>query len=125
MLLVDDDPGVRKIFTRLVRSLGVRVLYAEDGAAAAIHLARTEAPDLIVLDLGLPRPDGYEVVSILSRELSQRTPLLVYTGRELTAEDRKALKLGETRYLTKTRASEELLVQTVRELLGQAKERVG
>jgi PAS domain S-box-containing protein len=118
VLIVDDDPSIRAVLTRLIETMGVRVLHAADGAIA-VNLARTEAPDLIVLDLGMPRPDGFEVVSILQDDVARTTPLLVYTARELSPADRAALRLGDTRYLTKSRASEATLLATVRELLGR------
>ena len=57
------------------------------------------------------------MVDILRRDGARQTPLLVYTGRDLTREDAKRLSLGRTRHLTKSRASEETFVEAVRGLL--------
>jgi CheY-like chemotaxis protein len=74
-------------------------------------------PDLIVLDVGLPRLDGFEVVDILRQGEGHATPLIVFTGRELSRADQRQLTLGITRHLTKARSSEDELVASVRELL--------
>jgi two-component system OmpR family response regulator len=116
VLLVDDDASLRTVLAARLRALGAECVEAADGAAA-ILLAREQPPDLVVLDVSMPRPDGFEVVDILRREAAQATPLLVYTGMELEPEARARLTLGETRLLTKARASEEDFVIAVRALL--------
>jgi CheY-like chemotaxis protein len=78
---------------------------------------RETTPDLIVLDVGLPRLDGFEVVDILRQGKGRATPLIVFTGRELSLTDQRQLTLGMTRHLTKARSSEDELVSSVRELL--------
>jgi PAS domain S-box-containing protein len=118
ILIVDDDPAVRTAVAHVLESLGVEILNAADGASA-IQLVRSGAPDLIVLDVGVPRPDGFEVVSILQEDAARDTPLVVYTGRELSAADRHRLKLGETRFLRKSRDDGPPLLAIVRELLSR------
>jgi two-component system OmpR family response regulator len=110
------DASLRTVLAARLRALGAECVEAADGAAA-ILLAREQPPDLVVLDVSMPRPDGFEVVDILRREAAQATPLLVYTGMELEPEARARLTLGETRLLTKARASEEDFVIAVRALL--------
>jgi PAS domain S-box-containing protein len=116
VLLIEDDDALRAIVAARLRALGVDVSEARDGAEG-IERARAEAPDLIVLDLGLPREDGFAVVAQLRRERARSTPLVVYSARDLGMADRQALSLGLTRWLTKARTSEEDLVGAVRELL--------
>ena len=116
VVVVDDDASFRSVLALRLRSMGIDCVEAADGAEAISEI-RNHKPDLIILDVGLPRPDGFEVVDILRRDGARQTPLLVYTGRDLTREDAKRLSLGRTRHLTKSRASEETFVEAVRGLL--------
>jgi PAS domain S-box-containing protein len=116
VLLVDDDDGTRTVIAALLQSMQIECVEAADGADA-LRIAREMPPDLIVLDIGMPRMDGFEVVEALRRERSRGTPLVVYTGRDLAPGERQALTLGVTRHLTKARATEAEFVDTVRELL--------
>ncbi|MBZ4419227.1 ATP-binding protein [Myxococcus sp. RHSTA-1-4] len=116
VLVVDDDAATRRVLCARLERLGVQVFEAADGESA-VALARETTPDLIVLDVGLPRLDGFEVVDILRQGKGRATPLIVFTGRELSSTDQRQLTLGITRHLTKARSSEEELVSSVRELL--------
>ncbi|MFP2959037.1 response regulator [Myxococcus sp. 1LA] len=116
VLVVDDDAGTRRTLCAQMERLGVQVFEAADGESA-VELARETTPDLIVLDVGLPRLDGFEVVDILRQGKGRATPLIVFTGRDLTRMDERQLTLGITRHFTKSRASEEELVSSVRDLL--------
>ncbi|RKG57027.1 response regulator [Corallococcus sp. AB011P] len=116
VLVVDDDATTRRVLCAQFERLGALCIEAADGESA-VALARDTPPDLIVLDVGLPRLDGFEVVDILRQGKGRATPLIVFTGRELSRTDQRQLTLGITRHLTKARASEEELVASVRELL--------
>jgi len=94
-----------------------RLPYWADIWPSAVALARTTPPDLIVLDVGMPRLDGFEVVDILRQGKGRGTPLIVFTGQELSSMDQTQLTLGITRHLTKARASEDELLSSVKELL--------
>jgi len=117
VLVVDDDPSVRMVVASQLRSCGIVCTEAASGAEA-LRLARADPPGLIVLDVGMPGMDGYQVVAALQRRHLGEVPLVVYSGRELGARDRAALTLGPTRHLLKARSSERELVGAVRELLG-------
>jgi PAS domain S-box-containing protein len=116
VLVVDDDATTRRVLCAQFERLGAQCIEAADGESA-VALARDTPPDLIVLDVGLPRLDGFEVVDILRQGKGRATPLIVFTGRELSRTDQRQLTLGTTRHLTKARSSEEELVSSVRELL--------
>ncbi len=116
VLVVEDDAATRTLLCEQLTRLGVQCVQAEDGRSA-VEAARTQPPDLIILDVGLPHMDGFEVVDVLRQGKGRATPLLVYSGRELDAEERRQLTLGITRHLTKTRVSDEELLGSVRSLL--------
>jgi DNA-binding response OmpR family regulator len=85
----------------------------------ALAQSRTHAPGLLILDLGLPDGSGFEVVAAFREdEALQGTPLLVYTGRDLSGEERRRLRLGRTRFLVKSRASDKELAAAAADLLG-------
>jgi PAS domain S-box-containing protein len=116
VLIVDDDVATRQVLRAQLERMGAACFEAEDGESA-VALARTTPPDLIVLDVGLPRLDGFEVVDILRQGKGRGTPLIVFTGQELSSVDQTQLTLGLTRHLTKARASEDELLSSVKELL--------
>jgi CheY-like chemotaxis protein len=116
-LIVDDDTDSRAVLRERLRALGVETIEAVDGLDA-LRATRAEEPDLIVLDVDMPNLDGFELVATLRQEKARTTPLIVYTGRDLTQDERRALTLGITRHLTKARATEAEFVRVVRELLG-------
>ncbi|HLL52963.1 MAG TPA: response regulator [Myxococcaceae bacterium] len=125
VLVVEDDASFRTIVSAQLRGMGVQVLEASDGEAA-VRLAREERPDLIILDVSIPQMDGFAVVEALRLDKARTTPLIVYSGRDLSEQDRHELSLGMTRYLTKARTNESDFILSVRELLngimaGQAK----
>ncbi|OJH40755.1 ATP-binding protein [Cystobacter ferrugineus] len=116
VLLVDDDVSTRQVLRAQLERLGAVCYEAQDGEDA-VALARATPPDLIVLDVGLPRMDGFEVVDILRQGKGRGTPLIVFTGRDLSSVDEHQLTLGHTRHHIKARTTEEALMTSVRELL--------
>jgi CheY-like chemotaxis protein len=84
-------------------------------------MIRKTQPKVIVLDVGLPDIDGFDVVSVLRRdEHVRRLPLLVYSGRDLGSDERAKLKLGPTRFLTKATSDDHEFRRNVLELIGSA-----
>ena len=116
VLIVEDDRATRDILRQQISSLGVQILEAADGDEA-IEQVRKENPDLIILDLGLPGTNGFDVVTVLRHENARNTPLLVYTAQDLSKAEISALTLGLSAHLTKSRTSEEKFLGTVRDLL--------
>jgi PAS domain S-box-containing protein len=115
-LVIEDDASARAVVVRQLTALGFECLQAANGVDG-IRLARASAPDLIVLDARLPGLDGYGVVETLRTEASRDTPLLMYTALDLSPTERRALTLGPTRFVTKSRSSEGDFVAAARELL--------
>lgn len=116
VLIVEDDDLVGQLLQNQIESLGVSCQRARDGLEGVL-LAKQNPPDLLVLDLGLPVMDGFDVVSVLKRGASSNVPLILYTGHELSSEERKELCLGMTRCLAKSVTSKEEFLYTVERML--------
>jgi DNA-binding response OmpR family regulator len=113
VLVVDDEPTLVATLRYNLEREGYRVLTAGDGDAALVT-ARTERPDLVVLDLMLPVMDGLEVCRALRSEM--RVPILMLTARSEEVDKVVGLELGADDYVTKPFGMRELLAR-VRALL--------
>jgi CheY-like chemotaxis protein len=123
VLLVDDDGPLLDVMARQLSREGVAVRTAATGSEA-VSLARERPPALLVLDVGLPDLDGYDVVEALRGEARLASiPVLVYTGRDLSGEQRRRLRLGPTRYITKSRVTDDAFRDLVLELLRAPEDR--
>jgi len=91
VLVVEDDPASREMLARLLQKEGLSVAEAENGSAALEQLAR-QIPSLILLDLMMPVMDGFEFLSVISREPQLATiPVVVVTAKDLTPEERERI----------------------------------
>lgn len=108
ILLVDDEIAIQRSLGPLLRTHGYEVEMASAGSAA-LKLAAEYAPDLIVLDLGLPDLDGTEVCRRI-RE-SSKVPIIVLSARGGEADKVRALDLGADDFVTKPFGPEELLAR--------------
>ena len=108
VMIVEDDPQVRRLLRATLTGHGYRVLETET-ATQALTQAATRNPDLVLLDLGLPDSDGLEV----TRRLREWTtvPIIVLSARERQEEKVAALDLGADDYLTKPFGVPELLAR--------------
>jgi two-component system, OmpR family, KDP operon response regulator KdpE len=109
LLIVDDAPAIRRFLRTSLSAQGYRVTEVEDGRTALEALMRSPV-DLLVLDLGLPDLDGFEVIRRL-RETGSAVPIIVLSSRSDEAGKVKALDLGADDYLTKPFGVEELLAR--------------
>jgi two-component system, OmpR family, response regulator len=99
ILIVEDDPVLADGLTRSLRQADYAVDYASDGAEAD-HVLVTQAYDLVILDLGLPKLDGFEVLRRLRRR-GVKVPVLILTARDALQDRVKGLDLGADDYLSK------------------------
>lgn len=108
ILLVDDETPIQRAVAPLLRSRGYDVEIAGTGAEA-LRAVSDRAPDLIVLDLGLPDIEGTEVCRRIRQTVN--TPIIVLSARGAEADKVNALDLGADDYVTKPFGSEELLAR--------------
>jgi two-component system KDP operon response regulator KdpE len=108
ILVIEDEAPIRRFLRIAVESAGFAFSEAERGRLG-VEKAATEAPDLVVLDLGLPDMDGKQVISAI-REWSQ-VPILVLSVRDAETEKIAALDAGADDYVTKPFATGELLAR--------------
>ena len=110
ILLVEDEPAMVRLLKDNLVYEGYHVAVATDGESA-LHMAFSEAPDLILLDIMLPKLDGLSVCRKL-RERRLETPILMLTARNLEQDKVTGLKIGADDYLTKPFSLAELLART-------------
>lgn len=113
ILLIDDEPQIRRFMRISLNAEGFTYLEA-DNSTRGLELAALEAPDLIILDLGLPDQDGFKTLQAL-RQWS-KVPVLILTARDAEEEKVKLLEGGANDYLSKPFGIKELIAR-VRVLL--------
>ena len=116
ILVVEDEPQIAGLVRDYLEHAGFAVLAATDGPAA-LALARARRPDALVLDLGLPRMDGLDVIRAIRR--GSRVPILVLSARGDEADRVAGLELGADDYVTKPFSPRELVAR-VRAVLRRA-----
>jgi DNA-binding response OmpR family regulator len=109
ILTVEDEPAILRMLERGLTAAGHQVLTAANGEDGAV-LAEDDTVDLVLLDIGLPELDGYEVLSRI-RAHRPELPVLMLTARDDLVNKVRALDRGADDYLTKPFAFEELLAR--------------
>ncbi len=108
ILVVDDEPKYARAIRAILTAKGYEVLTADDGRVA-LEVAAREQPHLVLLDVRMPRLDGYEACRRL-REFST-APVIMLTAMAETADKVKGLELGADDYMTKPFSTEELVAR--------------
>jgi two-component system, OmpR family, KDP operon response regulator KdpE len=108
VLIVDDEPPIRKLLRMGLTAQGYHVLEAPDGATALDLIA--EKPDLVILDLGLPDMEGLDLLRSI-RAQNDRVPIVVLSSRGDEAAKVQALDIGADDYVTKPFGTDELLAR--------------
>ncbi len=116
ILLVEDNPHNRKIFSGMLSHAGMQVVEAIDGDAALAAVARSH-PDLILMDLSIPGIDGWECTRRLKADEKTRTiPIIALTAHAMRGDEERALKAGCDGYLSKP-ISPKRVVEEVKRVL--------
>lgn len=98
IMLIEDDPAIREELELLLGNEGYRVLAVTDFSRAAVQV-REEAPDLVLLDLGLPGRDGFSLCADIRRQSA--VPIIFVTSRDSAMDELRALSLGGDDYVAK------------------------
>jgi two-component system cell cycle response regulator DivK len=119
VLLVEDNEDNRTIYSTVLRYLGYQVIEAVDGLQA-IALARSERPDIVLMDISIPGIDGWEATRVLREDPATRAiPIVALTAHALADDRERAAKAGFTSYLAKP-IEPNAVVAEVRRLIGPA-----
>lgn len=117
ILTVEDQPNIRRLITYVLTKSGYKVMQAEDGEAA-VHVLQHTIPDLILLDVRMPKMDGFELLTLLRKyEAAAAIPVVMLTSLNTPRDLDRALELGVIDFLTKP-IEPRTLVGRVQEILG-------
>ena len=117
ILFIEDESALQKTFGDILKNKGYEVIKALDGESG-LRSAKEERPDLILLDLILPRMDGFNVLKGLkASEETKNIPVIILTNLEETEDIQKALELGATTYLVKSSYTLEEVVKKIEKAL--------
>lgn len=117
ILFIEDEAHLQKLVGQQLEQEGFQVLSALNGEIG-LQKAKQELPDLILLDLILPKKDGFEVLQELkTQEKTKNIPVIILTNLETSADVRKALDLGATTYLVKANYKLEEITKRIKETI--------
>ena len=121
ILFIEDESALQKTVGEILTQEGYEVISALDGEIG-LKLAKKNKPDLIILDLILPKVPGFEVLKNIKAESDIKdVPVIVLTNVEGIEEIDKAIKLGAISYLVKAQYSLKELVEKIKKTLGESK----
>jgi two-component system KDP operon response regulator KdpE len=108
ILIVEDDSAIATLLVRYCENNGDKTIVAED-KASALRLLRTNAPEAIILDLGLPDGDGKSLIQTIRKDL--QIPIIILSARQNEEEIISCLDLGADDYITKPLSIKELFAR--------------
>ena len=123
ILVVDDNEASRIILRVQLEGAGYEVSEAKDGEVG-LEKARQTAPDLIILDVMLPKMDGYHVARLLKfDEKHMKTPIIMLTSRSCQTDRETGMEVGSDAYLVKPYKAEDMLEIVKKLISGSAKKK--
>jgi len=118
ILVVDDEPEIVELLSMRLGAQGYEVITAL-GGAEAISLTRSQHPDLIILDVMMPAPDGYEVAGTLKNDPAvSAIPIIMLTAKTSEKDKEVGAKVGVSNYITKPYDPIQL-INTIKDLIGE------
>ena len=118
VLLVEDDINLRDIYSARLGAEGYEIITASDGEEALATAVR-EKPDLIILDVMMPKISGFDVLDILrSTPETKDTKIIMMTALSQDSDKQRGEALGVNKYLIKSQVTLEDVVASVKEILG-------
>lgn len=118
ILFVEDESILQKAFGDVLQQKGYKILNALNGEIG-LRMAKSENPDLILLDLVLPYLHGFEVLKKLKEDPeTKEIPVIVLTNLEKMEDINKAIELGATTYLVKTEYKIEEVIEKIKKIIG-------
>ncbi len=116
ILFVEDEPSLQKAISEILTQEGYEVITAADGEEGLLKIQ--EKPDLVLLDLILPKKDGFEVLKEMkANDSTKNIPVIVLTNLEGTGDVEKALELGATTYLVKANYELDDVIKKIRDII--------
>lgn len=117
ILFVDDDNFLRKVYQAELSERNYQVILAADGLEG-LEKAQLEDPDLIILDMIMPKKNGFEVLTELQRNPKTRSiPVIILSNLEQEDDKKKGIDLGAVDYLKKDSMTLDLLVEKISQYL--------
>jgi len=117
ILFIEDESALQKTFGEILKQEGYEMIPALDGEVG-LRLAKDKKPDLILLDLILPRIHGFDVLKKLKEDKeTKEIPIIVLTNLEGISDVDKAIELGATTYLVKAQYTLEEVVEKIKKTL--------
>lgn len=117
ILFIEDESALQKTFGEILKQEGYEMISALDGKTG-LRLAKEKKPDLILLDLILPKIHGFEVLKKLKEDKETKDiPIIVLTNLEGIGDVEKAIELGATTYLVKAQYTLEEVVEKIKRAL--------
>jgi DNA-binding response OmpR family regulator len=117
ILVVEDEETLRKALVEYLEDEGFEVISAADGEEG-VKMAKTKKVDLVLLDIILPKKDGYEVLEeIKNNDKTEHIPVILLTNLESAEDIQKAFDKGATTYLIKSDYKLEEVVKKIKETL--------
>ena len=119
ILFIEDESTLQKTFGDILTQDKYKVISALNGKIG-LRLAKSEKPDLILLDLVLPSMHGFEVLKRLKQDSeTEKIPVIILTNLEKMEDVEEAIKLGAKTYLVKTQYRIEEVMEKVKKVLGE------
>ena len=121
ILIVEDESSLLDLYSMKLEQAGYQVIKAPNGAEG-FSLASTEIPNLILLDLLMPKVDGYEALKKLKNNAkTKKIPVIIFSNLSQKEEIEKGLKLGANDFIIKTSVTPTQLEQKVQKFLNKYK----